>query len=143
MEFVQLLIQITEIFHTYITRYKEEFIGNSDYSDVTVNQLIYLEAIFHLDDPTVSNLADHLKISRASASVGVAKLIRAGLAEKSRSAEDSRVHHVRLSPEGSTLIQAEVQAFSAFTEKIRGALTEDEIKTLVELFQKIVAHSRK
>ena len=142
MEFIQLLVQINEIFHSYITRYKEEFIGSSKYSDVTVNQLIYLEAIFHLGNPTVSELADHLKISRASASVGVGKLVKSGLAQKTQSADDSRVHHVGLSKEGSALIQAEVKALSAFAEKITGALSEDEIKTLVEIFQKVVSKSR-
>jgi DNA-binding MarR family transcriptional regulator len=139
MEFIQLLVQISEILHGYITRYKEEFIGKSKYSDVTVNQLIYLEAIFHLGDPTLSELADHLRISRASASVGVGKLAAAGLAQKTRSSADSRVHHVRLTKEGSALIQAEVKALSAFADRIKEALSEDEIKTLTEIFQKVVA----
>jgi len=143
MDFIQLLVQITEIFHGYITRFKEEFIGTSKHSEVTVNQLVYLEAIFHLESPTVSELADHLGISRASASVGVAKLISAGLAEKSRSAEDSRVQNVRLSEEGTSLIRAEVQALAAFADRVKAALTEDEIKTLVTIFQKVVAHAKK
>ncbi len=142
MEFIHLLIRINEIFHGYITRYKEEFIGKSDYSDVTVNQLIYLEAIFQLGDPTVSRLADHLRISKASASIGVGKLIRSGLVEKTQSADDSRVHHVSLSGEGRKLIQAEVKALAAFADRIQGSLSDDEIKQLVHIFQKVVSDKR-
>lgn len=143
MEIIQLLIQINEVFHTHITRYKAEFIGTSNYSDVTVNQLVYLEAIATLGSPTVSQLAGHLKISRASASIGVAKLIAAGLAVKHRSADDSRVQHLALSKEGGALIAAEVKALSAFAENITGALSDEEIETLAEIFRKVLAHSKK
>jgi DNA-binding MarR family transcriptional regulator len=142
MDFVQVLIQISEIFHTSITRYKREVIGQSKYSDVTVNQLIYLEAIFHLNGPTVSMLADHLNISKASASIGVKRLIANGLAAKTQSPDDSRVQYVHLSREGMELIEAEVKAFADFADRVKSALTDDEVKQLVEIFQKVVSHKR-
>ena len=142
MEFIHLLIRINEIFHGYITQYKEEFIGKSDYSDVTVNQLIYLEAIFQLGSPTVSRLADHLRISKASASIGVAKLINSRLVEKTQSADDSRVHYVHLSGEGKKLIEAEVKAMAAFAERIQGRLSDDEVRQLVRIFQKVVSDKK-
>ncbi|MBN2224709.1 MAG: winged helix-turn-helix transcriptional regulator [Deltaproteobacteria bacterium] len=142
MDIIQLLIQITEIFHTSITRYKQEIVGRGKYSNVTVNQLIYLEAIFHLGGPTVSGLADHLKISKASASIGVQRLIKNGLVAKTQSADDSRVQYIHLSPEGTELIEAEVKAFADFADRVKDALTDDEVKQLVEIFGKVVSHGR-
>lgn len=139
MEFIQLLIQINEIFHSSMKQYKEEIIGKGDYSDVTINQLIYLEAIFQLDSPTVSELADHLKVSKASASIGIQKLIKSGLAEKTRSPDDHRIHHIALSDNGTKLIQAEVRALSDFSERVKGALSDDEVKVLIEIFNKIIS----
>jgi len=143
MDFLQLLIQISEIFHTSITRYKREVIGQSKYSDITVNQLIYLEAIFHLGGPTMSQLADHLNLSRASASIAVQRLIKNGLAAKTQSSDDSRVYYVNLSKEGTKLIEAEVKAFAEFADRIKSALSDDEVKQLVEIFKKVVANAKK
>lgn len=140
MEFIQLLIRINEIVHASMRRFKEEIIGRGDYPEVTVNQLIYLEAIFQMESPTVSDLADHLKVSKASASVGIGKLIKSGLAEKTTSPEDRRIHHISLSGEGKRLIEAEVKALSEFSERVRSALTEDEAKVLIEIFKKILSN---
>lgn len=139
MEFIKLLIQINEIFHRSMRRYKEEIIGKGEYADVTINQLIYLEAIFQLDNPTVSDLADHLDVSRASASIGVRKLIECGLATKAQSAEDHRVHHIGLSERGTRLIEAEVRAVSDFSERVQSALSDEEVTTLISIFKKIVS----
>jgi len=139
MEFIKLLVQINEIFHRSMKQYKEEIIGKGDYSDVTINQLIYLEAIFQMDNPTVSDLADHLEVSKASASIGVRKLIKSGLAYKTQSLNDHRINYISLSEDGTRLIEAEVRALSDFSEKVKSALSEEEITHLIEIFKKIVS----
>ena len=139
MEFIKLLVQINEIFHRSMKQYKEEIIGKGDYSDVTINQLIYLEAIFQLENPTVSDLADHLDVSKASASIGVRKLIENELAQKTQSTDDHRIHYINLSEKGTRLIQAEVRALSDFSENIKSVLSEEEIERLIEIFKKIVS----
>jgi len=139
MEFIKLLVQINEIFHRSMRQYKEEIIGRGDYTDVTINQLIYLEAIFQLGNPTVSDLADHLDVSKASASIGVRKLIESGLATKTRSTDDHRVHYIGLSEKGNSLIEAEVRALSDFQERVTSVLSDEEVTQLVEIFKKIVS----
>ena len=138
MEFENLLIQITEIFHQSINAYKEEIIKKSKFSDITVSQLFYMEAVYHLGNPTLSELAAHLKISKASTTVGVQKLIEKGLVAKARSEADQRVFHVRLSGRGRQLIEAEVNALADFAERIKHSLSKEEIKRLSRIFKKIV-----
>jgi len=139
MEFIKLLIQINEIFHSSMKQYKEEIIGKGDYSDLTINQLIYLEAIFQLGSPTTSELSDHLKVSKASVSIGVQKLIKSGLVEKTQSPDDQRIHYINLSEEGKKLIDAEVRALADFSEKVRSALSDEEVSKLIEIFNKIIS----
>ena len=134
-----MLVQINEIFHRSMKQYKEEIIGKGDYSDVTINQLIYLEAIFQLENPTVSDLADHLDVSKASASVGVRKLIESELANKTQSTDDHRIQYIGLSEKGIRLIEAEVRALSDFSDKVKGVLSDEEVSRLVEIFTKIVS----
>jgi DNA-binding MarR family transcriptional regulator len=142
MEFEQILLQINEIFHKSITQYKQEVIGKSEFSDVTVSQLFYLEAIYQLDSPTLSELADHLKVSKASATSAVQKLVKKGLAEKVQSSADQRVHYVHLSNDGLRLIEAEMHAMTGFADNITESLSDSETRQLMEIFQKIIAGYR-
>lgn len=142
VEFEKLFIQITEIFHQSIKQYKEKLLGTSRFSDVTLSHLFYLEAIYHLENPTLTELADHLNVSKASATAGVQKLIKKGLARKVQSSADQRVYHVSLSRDGMKLIEAEIHAFADFAENIKSSLTESEIRQLTNIFQQIIKHSR-
>ena len=103
-----------------------------------MSQLFYMEAVYHLGNPTLSELAAHLKISKASPTVVVQKLIEKGLVAKVRSEADQRVFHVRLSGRGRQLIEAEVNALADFAERIKQSLSKEEIKRLSRIFQKIV-----
>lgn len=138
MKFEELFIQINEILHRSIQKFKEEIIGSGPYSDLTLSQLFYLEAIHALGSPTLGELAKRLKISNASASVGVQKLIKKGLLSKLQSSEDRRVCNIKLSPEAKKLMKAEERAFADFIANIKGALSEKEIRTVEEIFQKIL-----
>ncbi len=142
MEFENLLIQITGILHQSIQRYKEAVIRESRFSDITLSQIFYLEAIYHLGEPTFSELADHLQVSKASVTAGVQKLIQKGLAGKRQSSDDQRVFHLYLTGIGKDLIAAEMKAFSGFAENMKRVLSKSETDQLVKIFQKIIDRNR-
>jgi DNA-binding MarR family transcriptional regulator len=103
-----------------------------------LNQLYYLESVYSLDRPTLSDLAKHLGISNASASIGIHKLMVKGLVNRVQSGQDKRYFYLHLSPEGENLMEAEKQAYSGFSAKIKSTLTKSEIESLVKIFQKIM-----
>lgn len=138
MEFEKLLIRINEILHRSIQKYKEDIIGNSDYSDITLSQLFYLEAVYSMERPTLGELARRLNITNASASVGVQKLQKRGLIQKSRSGEDKRAFNIALTSEGEKLIRAEASAFSEFASNIKNTLNNEETAMLESIFTKIL-----
>ncbi len=138
MRFEELFIQINEILHRSIQKFKEEIIGSGPYSDLTLSQLFYLEAVHSLGNPTLGELSKRLKISNASASVGVQKLLKKGLLRKVQSSEDRRVFYVSLAPKAKKLMDAEARAFTDFIANIKGALSEKEIRTVEEIFLKIL-----
>ena len=107
---------------------------------ISLSQLFYLEAIFQLGTPTLSELARHLNISKASTTTGVQKLIAKDLARKVQSTEDQRVYHVHLSEKGRQLMAAEVHAMADFTEKLKRALDDNERQDLARLFEKVIAN---
>jgi DNA-binding MarR family transcriptional regulator len=79
MAFEDLLVQINERMHRSMQSFKREAIGRSEHTDVTIAQLYYVEALFRLKRPTLSELSTELGLSKASASVAIHKLIHKGL----------------------------------------------------------------
>ena len=138
MKFEELFIQINEILHRSIQKFKEEIIGSGPYSEMTLSQLFYLEAVHSLGSPTLGELAKRLKVSNASASVGVQKLLKKGLLRKIQSSEDRRVFYISLSPDAKKLMKAEERAFADFIANIKSTLNEKEIRIVEEIFQKIL-----
>ncbi len=138
MEFEKLLIQINEVLHKSIQKYKQEVVGNNSYSDITLSQLYYIEAVYNLGTPTVSELSSHLKITKASTSEGVRKLIDRGLLMKTQSSQDRRVFHLSLSESGLKLIEAEAGALSEFVSNIKNSLDDSEMYLMGEIFKKIL-----
>jgi DNA-binding MarR family transcriptional regulator len=138
MAFEDLLVQINERMHRSMQSFKREAIGRSEHTDVTIAQLYYVEALFRLRRPTLSELSTELGISKASVSVTVHKLIHKGLVKAEQSPEDLRVFYLSLTPQGKKLIEAEKKALQDFSNSIRRTLTEKEIHTLEEVFAKIL-----
>ena len=138
MEFEALLLQINELMHRSMQRFKQEAIGKNPRSDMTIAQLSYVEALFRLKRPTLSELAKELRLSMASSSTGIHKLIHKGMVTAERSREDQRVIYLSLTANGRKLIEAETRAFRQFSDGIRKTLTAKEIQLLEGLFEKIV-----
>ncbi|MCG6535321.1 MAG: MarR family transcriptional regulator, partial [Syntrophales bacterium LBB04] len=65
-----------------------------------VRQFAYLEQIARLGNPTTSELARKLRVSKPTVSVAVDKLEEAGYVRKTISDEDRRTHHLHLTAKG-------------------------------------------
>ena len=115
----------------------------SGFSKLTVHQLQYLDAINDLENPTITEIANKLHITKASVTVGVNKLIELGFVSKTQSKEDKRVFHVSLKESGRRFAAAKYQTLQDYGKFIKSALSKEEAKQfeailtkLVELFQR-------
>ncbi len=108
----------------------------------TASQAAYIEAIYRLHHPTLSELADALGISKASVTAAINKLLRQGYVVKTPSMEDKRVSHLNLTPTGEELIEAKQQALTNYTEFIRDALSQEEAQQLEHIMAKLVQRFR-
>ena len=113
---------------------------NSGFSQLTISQLHYIEAIQSLKDPTISEIADFMKISRASATVGINRLVSMGFIRKIRSTEDKRVFHVQLTATGQQLINAKQKALKEYETFITEALSQEEANQFKQILEKLVTH---
>jgi len=120
----------------------EETGSASGVSKLTVSQLQYIDAVYTLGEPSITELADALTITKASVTVGVNKLVRQGYVVKIQSHEDKRVFRVSLTGAGKTLVKAKLQTFKNYVTVICAALTEDEAKQFEAIVGKLVDHLR-
>ena len=71
---------------------------------VTNAQLFLLQELADADSLSVNDLAERARTQQSTASIVVARLVRAGLAAKRKSADDGRIVIVSLTPKGRRLI---------------------------------------
>jgi DNA-binding MarR family transcriptional regulator len=109
------------------------------FSKLTVHQLQYLDAINDLENPTITELAKKLRITKASVTVGVNKLVKMGFVSKVRSKEDQRVFHVSLKESGRRFATAKDQALQDYVKFIRSALSKEEARQFEATLIKLVA----
>jgi DNA-binding MarR family transcriptional regulator len=87
----------------------------------------------------VGNLADRLGLEVSTVSRTVARLERRGLLARHRAGLDRRATNLRLTEEGSRLIQAVIPAISAVQRPLKTGFTASEQRTLKLLLKRIPA----
>ena len=107
------------------------------YSDITMNQMHYLETIPKLSNPTSADLADNLGVSRPSVSVIVKKLIETGYLTKSKSKIDGRVYYLHLTEKGRRFNELHSEVHQILARRITENLNKDEIEALADLLGKL------
>ena len=124
--------------HYYQKNLKEhEFL--EEYSDITYNIFLYLRKINSLGNPTISELAKAMEVSKPSASNMVSKMVDKGLLKTKASPKDGRVCLLELTDKGKRIIEIESWADMKFIEKIREILDEEEFGVLERIFEKIAS----
>ncbi|PKN96380.1 MAG: MarR family transcriptional regulator [Chloroflexi bacterium HGW-Chloroflexi-5] len=114
-------------------------LGNATgFSKLTVSQLQYLDAVSALDKPTISEIAEKIRFTKASVTTGVNKLVETGYLIKTQSTHDKREIHVSLSELGETLAQAKRNTLQKYSELINSALDEQESILFTNSLAKII-----
>lgn len=124
--------------HYYQKNLKEhEF--SEEYSDITYNLFLYLRKINSLGNPTISELAKAMEVSKPSASNMVSKMAEKGLLKTKAFPKDGRVCLLELTDKGKKVVEIENWADMRFFEKIRKILDEEELEVLERIIEKIAA----
>ena len=107
------------------------------FSDITMNQMHYLETIATMNEPTSADLAERLGVTRPSVSAIVRKLINAGYLTKSKSKTDGRVYFLNLTGKGQRFNQLHNEVHQVLARRIIENLDTKEIDSLAALLEKI------
>ncbi len=134
---------LTEFINTLDTTLKQSQTKEgeaSGFSQLTISQLHYIETIHLLNNPTISEVAETLKITKASATVGVKRLANLGYVDKRKSDQDKRVTHVSLTKKGEKLALSKQKALNDYENKMTAALNPEELEQLEIIVRKLVAY---
>ncbi len=132
---------LTEFVNTLdlsLKRLQEQAGEGLGFYHLTINQFRYIDAIGEMERITITALAEKLHITKASVTAGVEKLKAMGYVTKTRSEQDKRVQHVRLTETGLRLVDAKRQALKEYEDLIRLALNEEERLAFEASLAKIV-----
>jgi len=123
----------------YYQKNLKEHEFSEEYSDITYNIFLYLRKINSLSNPTISELAKAMEVSKPSASNMVSKIVDKGLLKTKASPRDGRICLLELTDKGKKVVEIENWADMRFFEKIQEILDEEELKVLERICKKIAA----
>lgn len=125
-----------------IEKILEETLGQSDFSDLTQQQFNYLKVLVKMKNPTLSELAREVGLTKPTVTVLIDKLTEKGYVKRVHSDEDRRVMHLHIDKKGTKINALREIAHERTAEKIRSGLNETETAILTELLKKIVSRCR-
>jgi DNA-binding MarR family transcriptional regulator len=133
-----LLIRFINTLDASLKKFQAKHSDEAGFGSLTIHQLQYLESIYALGIPTITEIAEALSFSKASVTAGVNKLVSMGYVIKKRSHEDRRVVYVHLTENALPLIAAKQETLTMYEEFIRGALSEQEFTQFTTILEKLV-----
>jgi len=122
---------------------EEEMKSESDLKSLTARQLYCLELIREMENPSLSELAERMNISKASMSVMIERLERNILIYKVASDKDRRIAHVHLTEAGERAASLHKDLHNRIAELLTGEMTESEKEILIVLLNKSVRSLKK
>jgi len=138
MEIDKLLFEVIDFISNSTKDNKEEVLSDDEFAKLTIKQYYNLDLISRMGNPTSTELAERLGITKPSVSAIVNKLIEKGYVRKEQSEDDQRSYHLHLSEKGKSLIEAEHKIYRAFALHIRTTLESEEQEQFVQILQKIL-----
>lgn len=133
-----LLIDFVNTLDSSLKKMQERVGEGSGFARLTISQLQYIDAIYELREPTITEIAHRLNVTKASVTAGINKLVKGGYVMKTRSNEDKRVFHISLTRAGERLVQLKHQALRDYEEFILEALSDEESRQFHAILAKLV-----
>ncbi len=131
------LVEIIAIFSHKIGQLEETAKEQFSYSDLTLTQMNYLETIYQLHNPNLTELASELNLTKPTVKVAIDKLIEKDYIYRVRSDEDRRSAHLHLTEKGKVINQMHDEAHRRMAEMIENNLDLAGQEELVMLLERV------
>lgn len=129
-------------FSRFITEAESKAKELCDVKDLSSSQIIFLETINELGNPSITELSQALGVKKPSVTVAVERLITKGCIYKTSSDADRRSSHLHLTDIGNQVNQRHEYAHEYLAERIIKSLTVEEQAQFVSLLDKLYNHKK-
>jgi DNA-binding MarR family transcriptional regulator len=110
----------------------------SEIEELSIKQLQCIELVIEFENPTLSELAERLKITKPSTTALIDKLESRGYLIKVKSDTDRRSAHVHLTSKGENAGQLHEKVHHAIAKQLSNNLTDSEKEILIVLLNKAI-----
>jgi DNA-binding MarR family transcriptional regulator len=132
------LADVIETLSEKIMSYKMQELQRINSVNVNFNLFQYIYAMNGLENPTFSDLAEKLNVSKPAVTVIVNKMIQQGIAYKHQSETDKRIFYINLTEKGREIADTCKSAHVKLEEYMREKLTGEEYQQLLNLLYKTI-----
>ena len=102
------------------------------------SHILILEYLANEGPKRPSAIADRLKVTTGGVTVLTTKLLKAGLIGKTQNENDRRATQISITTEGLEVLEQSRKQIDTHNNQLFGMLTEEEIETLRNIFNKCV-----
>ncbi len=131
------LVEIIAKFSSVMGQMEESAKDQFNFSDLTLTQMSYLETIYQLQNPNLTELSLEMNLTKPTVKVAIDKLIEKDYIYRVKSDEDRRSAHIHLTEKGKNLNQMHDEAHKSMVQMIGYNLDSTEIKQLEVLLGKV------
>ena len=111
---------------------------DENFAQLSMRQMHYLNSIKLLQEPTFSELAHALGVTKPSVTAIVSTLIRKGLVNKVQDDSDKRSYHIVLTAQGLDFGQVHDAVHQRMVNILTANLDNDEVEALTRLLTKAI-----
>lgn len=119
---------------------ESQILQDSGYKDLTPNQLECLDIIRQLNNPSLSEIAAKLAITRPSVTVMIDKLIKRDYVIRVKSDKDRRSAHIHLTEKGQKVTALHSSVHNKIASLVSSGLNPDETRELVKILNKSIQY---
>lgn len=131
------LIKAFSALSNEISKIEESVKYKSDFADLTLTQLNYLENINQLFNPTLTELSVKLKLKKPTVKVAIDRLCEKGFIYRVKSDEDKRSAHLHLTARGLLINQMHNKAHYMMAIQFQEKLDNNEVEQFINIISKI------
>ena len=132
------LTDIVDIITRTFARMQGAALEAGEFADLSIRQITCLELVAQMEDPTATDLARTLQVTKPTVSALLARLVQNGYVRKERSPTDARSWHVHLTERGAAVMAAHRVVHERIAAELVHGLDETERAQLGALLSKVV-----
>ncbi len=114
--------------------------AQSEFGALTLVQIHYLDAVRHLETPSLSELAEYFSVTNPTATVAIERLEALGFVKKIPSLVDRRIINIHLTESGRRISDLHDEIHQGYARHFEETLGRQELKTLIGMLNKVVKH---